>query len=141
MQEQNLYFLTRQRDGKIYYAEQEQNYISCNGCVFNKPQVKDYDYDFCSCVDSDMTDDCYNNQIVWKEKQVIFEDTVKGEEPKFTVREVLLAAGNYLREQPIFQDYDKIYATALEQIASDLMKQNDPDYQLYLQLKVKYDKA
>jgi len=142
MQERNLEFLTRQRDGKIYYAEQEQNYISCNGCVFNKPDVKDYN--FCSCADLDMTEDCYYEQIIWKEKPVIKVkkvDKTKDEEPKFTVEQVLLAAGNCLREQPVFQDYDKIYATALEQITSDLMKHDDPDYKLYLQLKAKYDKV
>lgn len=131
--------MTVEYEGKEYYADKEDSYISCKGCVFNQTDVADHTW--CSCKDPVMIDDCYTQQIVWKKVKVPMLEKTKDEEPKFTVEQVLLAAGNCLREQPIFQDYDKIYVAALEQITEELVKQNDPDYQLYLQLKAKYDKA
>ena len=124
-------------NGKEYYAEEENEQISCEGCSFNKSDVADYD--FCDCDDSYMIDYCYNQQIIWKEVKAPMLKKTKDEEPKFTVEQVLLAAGNYLREQPVFQDYDKIYVEALLCITEQLMKQDDPDYQLYLELKSKYE--
>ena len=130
--------MTVEYEGKEYYADKEDSYISCKGCVFDQADV---DYKWCACKDDKMKQDCFSAQIVWKEVSTPMLKKTAGEEPKFTVEQVLLAAGNYLREQPIFQDYDKIYATALEAITEDLMFQQDPDYQLYLLLKQKYDKA
>lgn len=130
--------MTVEYEGKEYYADKEDSYISCKGCVFDQADV---DYKWCACKDDKMKQDCYSAQIVWKEVSAPMLKKVQEEEPKFTVEQVLLAAGNCLREQPIFQDYDKIYVAALEQITEELVKQNDPDYQLYLQLKAKYDQA
>lgn len=130
--------MTVEYEGKEYYADKEDSYISCKGCAFDQADV---DYKWCACKDDKMKQDCYSSQIVWKEVSAPMLKKVQEEEPKFTVEQVLLAAGNCLREQPIFQDYDKIYVAALEQITEELVKQNDPDYQLYLQLKAKYDKV
>lgn len=130
--------MTVEYEGKEYYADKEDSYISCKGCVFEQTDV---DSKWCACKDDKMKQDCCSEHIVWKEVSAPTLKKTKDEEPKFTVEQVLLAAGNYLREQPIFQDYDKIYVTALEAITEDLMFQQDPDYQLYLLLKQKYDKA
>ena len=137
MQERNLNHLAQQYNGKQYYVEKEQDYISCKGCAFNKQDVAD-GY-FCACDDSYMTDYCYNQQIIWKEVKAPVLKKTKDEEPKFPVEQVLLAAGNYLREHPVFQDYDKIYVEALLGITEQLMKQDDPGYKLYLELKSKYE--
>lgn len=123
-------------NGKEYYAEEENEQISCEGCSFNKSDVADYD--FCDCDDSYMIDYCYNQQIIWKEVKAPMLKKIKDEEPKFTVEQVLLATANYLRNGQVFEDYDKIYAEALLSITEDLM---DPDYQLYLELKAKYEKS
>lgn len=125
-------------EGKEYISEQEQSLCSCDGCVFNK--VESDGSEFCDCENHLMSSFCTPRKIIWKEKSMQKVNETS-EEPKFTVEQVLLAAGNYLREQPVFQDYDKIYETALEAITEDLMFQQDPDYQLYLLLKQKYDKA
>lgn len=131
--------MTVEYEGKQYYAEKEDSYSSCKGCVF----IQDYaDYNGCACKDDKMKQDCYSEQIVWKEVSAPMLKKSKDEEPKFTVKQVLLAAGNYMHRHGGFGNYyGEVLPEALEQITSDLMKQNNPDYQLYLQLKVKYDKA
>lgn len=123
-------------NGKEYYSEKQQLDLSCVGCAFNK--ISDDGTDWCGCEDYYMNNVCYPDRIIWKEKLVQNVDKTQ-EEPKFTVEQVLLAAGNYLREQPVFQDYDKIYVEALLGITEQLIKEDDPDYQLYLGLKAKYE--
>ena len=128
--------MTVEYEGKEYYADKEDSYISCKGCVFDQAAV---DYKWCACKDDKMKQDCYSAQIVWKEVKAPMFKKTKDEEPKFTVREVLLAAGNHLRTHAVFSDYDKVIPEALEAITQDLMKQDDPDYLLYLQLKALYE--
>ena len=142
MQERNLNHLAQQYNGKTYYAEPEKASISCKGCVFLDEAAEHAGVDHCKVpadAEEQFKEDCYYEQIVWKEVKAPMLKNTTNEEPKFTVEQVLLAAGNYLREQPVFQDYDKIYVEALLCITEQLMKQDDPGYKLYLELKSKYE--
>lgn len=142
MQERNLDHLTQIYDNKVYYAEPEKASISCKGCVFLDEAAERDGVDHCKVpadAEEQFKEDCYHEQIIWKEKPVIVVKKTKQDEPKFTVEQVLLAAGDYLRRAPIYEDYDKIYPEALAFITEDLVKGDDPDYQLYLQLKYKYE--
>ena len=123
-------------EGKEYISEREQSLCSCDGCVFNK--VESDGSEFCDCENQLMSSFCTPRKIIWKEKSMQKVNETS-EEPKFTVEQVLLAAGNYLREQPVFQDYDKIYVEALLGITEQLVKEDDPGYKLYLELKSKYE--
>ncbi len=123
-------------EGKEYISEREQSLCSCDGCVFNK--VESDGSEFCDCKNQLMSSFCTPRKIIWKEKSMQKVNETS-EKPRFTVEQVLLAAGNYLREQPVFQDYDKIYVEALLCITEQLMKQDDPGYKLYLELKSKYE--
>ena len=120
-------------DGEEYYAEQSESMLSCEGCAFNKPDVGGYM--FCSCEDSVMANDCYEQQSVWKKTS----GTMLEKESKFTVEQVILAVGKYLQYAPVFEDYDKVFPEALNAIKQDLMQQSDPEYKLFLELKAKYE--
>lgn len=127
-------------NGKEYYAEEENEQISCEGCSFNKSDVADYD--FCDCDDSYMIDYCYNQQIIWKEVKAPMLKKTKDEEPKFTVEQVLLAAKDYVHNVgSIFNICEDIYPEAVKHIEQCLMSKNEPEYQLYLQLKQKYEQT
>lgn len=132
--------MTVEYEGKEYYAEEEQGFISCKGCVFNQTDVADHTW--CSCEDPVMIDDCYTQQIVWKEVSAPMLKKTKDEEPKFTVKQVLLAAKDYTHNVgSIFNICEDIYPEAVKHIEQCLMKQNEPEYQLYLQLKQKYEQT
>ena len=142
MQERNLNHLAQQYNGKNYYAEPEKASISCKGCVFLDEAAERDGVDHCKVpadAEEQFKEDCYYEQIVWKEVKAPMLKNTTNEEPKFTVEQVLLAAGNYLRTAPVYEDYDKIYVEALLGITEQLMKQDDPDYKLYLELKSKYE--
>lgn len=124
-------------DGKQYYAEQEQGHVSCEGCVFNESSSDGFT--FCNCSDSELVDTCYVQQVVWKEVKAPMFKKIADEKPKFTVEQVLLAAGEYLRTASVYEAYDKLHPEAVAFITEDLMKHDDPDYQLYLELKYKYE--
>lgn len=129
--------MTVEYEGKEYYTETENEQISCKGCAFNKPDV--VDYDFCDCNDSDMINDCYNQQIVWKEVKAPMLNKV---EPKFTVEQVLLAVGKHLKEEgPVLSGFKETIPTAVTWIKQHLAQQQDPEYKLYVKLKQKYEQV
>ena len=145
MQERNLNHLAQQYNGKTYYAEPEKASISCKGCVFLDEASKRDGVDHCKVpVDADhckvpadaeqFKEDCYYEQIVWKEVSVPMLKKTKDEEPKFTVEQVLIAAKMYAQGGA-----SVFYPEAAKCIEQYLMKQDDPDYQLYLELKAKYE--
>lgn len=123
--------MTVEYEGKEYYAEKEDSYISCKGCVFEQADV---DYKWCACKDDKMKQDCCNEQIVWKEVSAPMLKKTKDEEPKFTVEQVLLAAKMYTQGGA-----SVFYPEAAKCIEQYLVKHNDPDYKLYLELKSKYE--
>ena len=128
--------MTVEYDGKVFSSEKEQGYISCKGCAFNKTGV--VDHNFCACEDSDMIDDCYNKQIVWKEVKAPVINKTK-EEPKFTVEQVLNTALDYVMlDKPLFL-HGEVVDEAVKHIQYCLIKQETSDYQLYLELKAKYE--
>ena len=124
-------------NGKEYYAEEENEQISCEGCSFNKSDVADYD--FCDCDDSYMIDYCYNQQIIWKEVKAPMLKKTKDEEPKFTVEQVLLAAGNYLKQNKPLMIFGYNYKPLSGVTAAITAILTDPNYRLYLELKTKYE--
>lgn len=131
--------MTVEYEGKEYYADKEDSYISCKGCVFDKVDV---DYKWCACKDDKMKQDCYSSQIVWKEVSAPMLKKVQEEEPKFTVEQVLAATGKHCDEKgPVFISFNETIPTAVVWIKQYLTQQQDPDYLLYLQLKAKYDQA
>jgi len=132
--------MTVEYEGKEYYAETEEGFISCKGCVFNQTDVADHTW--CSCDDPVMIDDCYTQRIVWKEVKAPMLNKTKEEEPKFTVEQVLAATGKHCDEKgPVFINFKETHPDAVAWIKQYLTQQQDPDYLLYLQLKAKYDQA
>ena len=130
--------MTVEYEGKEYYADKEDSYISCKGCAFDQADV---DYKWCACKDDKMKQDCYSAQIVWKEVKAPMLKKVQEEEPKFTVEQVLAATGKHCDEKgPVFC-FNETIPTAVAWIKQYLTQQQDPDYLLYLQLKAKYDQA
>ena len=123
--------MTVEYEGKEYYADKEDSYISCKGCVFEQTDV---DSKWCACTDDKMKQDCCSEHIVWKEVSAPMFKKTKDEEPKFTVEQVLLAAKMYSQGGA-----SVFYPEAAKHIEKYLMKHNDPDYKLYLELKSKYE--
>jgi hypothetical protein len=127
-------------NARIYVSEPEQGYISCTGCVFNKPDAEDYN--FCSCECSTMTQKCYEKQLIWKEHESPMVKKTKDEEPKFTVEQVLLAVGEHLKEKgPVLSGFKVTIPAAVTWIKQYLAQQQDPEYQLYAKLKQKYEQV
>lgn len=132
--------MTVKYNGKEYYTEKEQGFTSCDGCWFNNKDTEGYD--FCACKNPEMTQECYNQQIVWKEVSAPMLKKTKDEEPKFTVEQILAATGKYCDEKgPVFISFNETVPTAVAWIKQYLTQQQDPDYLLYLQLKAKYDQV
>ena len=128
--------MTVEYEGKEYYADKEDSYISCKGCVFDKVDV---DYKWCACKDDKMKQDCYSAQIVWKEVKAPMLNKTKDEEPKFTVEQVLLAAGNYLKQNKPLMIFGYNYKPLSGVTAAITAILTDPNYRLYLELKTKYE--
>ena len=147
----NLDRFTQILNNKKYYSILAESELSCKGCTFNKEDRQGST--FCKCNDAQMVDICYEHNIIWKDesKPVSIVNTHKtsvyntdadntSEEPKFTVEQVLLAAKVYLHNVGIIYNiYEDIYPEVVKDIEQYLMKQNDPEYQLYLKLKTKYE--
>jgi hypothetical protein len=131
--------MTVEYEGKEYCADKEDSYISCKGCVFDQADV---DYKWCACKDDKMKQDCYSAQIVWKEVSAPMLKKVQEEEPKFTVEQVLAATGKHCDEKgPVFINFKETHPTAVTWIKQHLAQQQDPEYQLYVKLKQKYEQA
>ena len=143
--QRNLDHLDQTYNGKSYYAEPEKAPLSCKGCVFLDESSEEKGVDHCK-VSADAEDmfkyDCYDEQIVWKEVSAPMLKKTKDEEPKFTVEQVLLAARDYTHNVgSIFNICEDIYPEAVKHIEQCLMSKNEPEYQLYLQLKQKYEQT
>ena len=130
--------MTVEYEGKEYYADKEDSYISCKGCVFEQTDV---DSKWCACTDDKMKQDCCSEHIVWKEVSAPMFKKTKDEEPKFTVEQVLLAVGNYLKQNKPLMIFDYHYKPlpGVTAAITSICYFDDPDYKLYLELKSKYE--
>ena len=141
----NLDRFTQILNNKKYYSILAESELSCKGCTFNKEDRQGST--FCKCNDAQMVDICYEHNIIWKDesKPAPIVNTHKtgvyntdadntSEEPKFTVEQVLLAAKMYAQGGA-----SVFYPEATKCIERYLVKHNDPDYKLYLELKSKYE--
>ena len=141
----NLDRFTQILNNKKYYSILAEYELSCKGCTFYKEDRQGST--FCKCNDAQMVDICYEHNIIWKDesKPAPIVNTHKtsvyntdadntSEEPKFTVEQVLLAAKMYTQGGA-----SVFYPEAAKRIEQYLMKHNDPDYQLYLELESKYE--
>ena len=140
--QRNLAHLDQTYNGKSYYAEPEKASTSCEGCAFAAERDGVYHCKVPAAADAHFKEDCYYEQIVWKEVSAPMLKKVQEEEPKFTVEQVLAATGKHCDEKgPVFISFNETIPTAVAWIKQYLTQQQDPDYLLYLQLKAKYDQA
>ena len=123
-------------EGKEYISEREQSLCSCDGCVFNK--VESDGSEFCDCENHLMSSFCTPRKIIWKEKSMQKANETS-EEPKFTVEQVLNAALEYVLTNKSLFLHGKVLDEAVNNIKQKLIYQDNTDYQLYLELKSKYE--
>jgi hypothetical protein len=110
--------VTFEYEGKVYQSSPEEQVAVCNGCALNS-------FGFNACAQTPIL--CGSNNIIWKEVQA---EQVAEEELTWTMQEIR----NVCTRKCSLQLRHIIESELLA-----MKKQQDPEYQKYLELKAKFE--